>query len=61
VGLIFAPLFLLIGALALTPGRRNDPAGGGFSFGIALLLSVFYGVIEFIVGLVGALFYNLLV
>lgn len=60
MGLIFAPLFLMIGVLASAAGQRNNPLAGIFTVGIALLLPVFYGVMGFIAGLIGALFYNLL-
>lgn len=59
LGLIFAPLLLLIGVVAAAAGQRNNPLAGIFSVGIALLLPVFYGVIGFVAGLIGALLYNL--
>lgn len=59
MGLIFAPLFLLIGVVAAAAGQRNNPMAGIFTVGIALLLPVFYGVIGFTAGLIGALLYNL--
>jgi hypothetical protein len=60
MGLLFAPLFLLIGVLAAAAGQRNNPLAGIFSVGIALLLPLFYGVMGFVGGLAGAFFYNLL-
>jgi len=60
LGLIVAPLFLMIGVLASAAGQRNNPLAGIFTVGVALLLPVFYGVMGFIAGLIGALFYNLL-
>jgi hypothetical protein len=59
MGLIVAPLFLLMGVLVAAAGQRNNPVAGIFSVGIALLLPVFYGVMGFIAGLIGALLYNL--
>jgi hypothetical protein len=58
MGLLFAPLLLLMGVLAAAAGQRNNPLAGIFSVGIALLLPVFYGVIGFLAGLIGAFFYN---
>ena len=40
MGLIFAPLFLMIGVLASAAGQRNNPLAGIFTVGIALLLPV---------------------
>jgi hypothetical protein len=59
MGLIFAPLFLLIGVLALAAGQHNNPVAGIFSIGFAVLFPVLYGVIGFIAGLIGAFLYNL--
>ncbi len=59
MGLLFAPLFLLIGVLASAAGQHNSPLAGIFSVGFAVLMPVFYGVIGFIAGLIGALLYNL--
>jgi hypothetical protein len=59
MGLIFAPLFLLIGVVASAAGQHNNPLAGIFSVGFAVLMPVFYGVIGFIAGLIGALLYNL--
>jgi len=59
LGLIFAPFFLLIGVMASSLGQQNNPMAGFFSVGFALLFPVFYGVIGFIAGLIGALLYNL--
>jgi hypothetical protein len=59
MGLIFAPLFLLVGVLASSIGPHNNPFAGIFSVGFAVLLPVFYGVIGFIAGALGALLYNL--
>ncbi|MGA7927985.1 MAG: hypothetical protein WCA20_18595 [Candidatus Sulfotelmatobacter sp.] len=57
-GLIFAPLFLLIGVLASAAGQHNNPVAGTSSIGFAVLFPVLYGVIRFIAGPIGA-FYNL--
>ena len=59
MGLIFAPLFLLIGLLASAAGQHNNPLAGIFSIGLAVLFPLIYGVIGFIAGAIGALLYNL--
>jgi hypothetical protein len=59
MGLIFAPMFLLIGLMGSALGQRNSPLAGIFGVGFAVLMPVFYGVIGFIAGLIGALLYNL--
>ena len=59
IGLVFAPMFLLIGLMGSALGQRNSPLAGIFGVGFAVLMPVFYGVIGFIAGLIGALLYNL--
>jgi hypothetical protein len=59
MGLLFAPMFLLIGLMGSALGQRNSPLAGIFGVGFAVLMPVFYGVLGFIAGLIGALLYNL--
>jgi hypothetical protein len=59
MGLIFAPFFLLIGLLGSAIGQQNSPLAGIFGVGFAVFMPVLYGVIGFIMGLIGALLYNL--
>jgi hypothetical protein len=59
MGLIFAPFFLLIGLMGSALGQHNSPVAGIFGVGFAVLMPVFYGVLGFIAGLLGALLYNL--
>jgi hypothetical protein len=59
IGLVFAPMFLLIGLMGSALGQRNSPLAGIFGVGFAVLMPVFYGVLGFIAGLIGALLYNL--
>ena len=59
MGLIFAPLFLLIGLMGSALGRQNSPLAGIFGIGFAVIMPVFYGAIGFIAGAIGALLYNL--
>lgn len=60
MGLIFAPFILLMGLMGSALGQHNSPLAGIFGVGFAVLMPVFYGVIGFIAGLIGALLYNLL-
>jgi hypothetical protein len=60
MGLIFAPLFLLIGALGSFAGQSNTlPFAGIFGVVGAVVMPVVYGVFGFIGGAIGALLYNL--
>jgi hypothetical protein len=59
MGLLFAPLFLFIGMMGSLVGQQKTPFAGAFGIFFALLMPVFYGVIGFICGAIGALLYNL--
>ncbi|MGA8763710.1 MAG: hypothetical protein WB562_12665 [Candidatus Sulfotelmatobacter sp.] len=59
MGLIFAPLFLLIGLLGSLAGQQKTPFAGMFGVVFALLMPFFYGAIGFVMGAIGALLYNL--
>ena len=59
MGLIFAPIFLLIGVLGSFAGQSNGMFAGLFSVVGAIFLPLFYGVLGFIAGAIGALLYNL--
>jgi hypothetical protein len=59
MGLIFAPLFLLVGLLGSFAGQQKTPFAGMFSVFFALFMPVFYGVLGFLAGAIGGLLYNL--
>jgi H+/Cl- antiporter ClcA len=59
MGLIFAPFFLLVGMVGSLAGQYRSPFAGAFGVFFALLMPVFYGVLGFIAGAIGALLYNL--
>ena len=58
LGLIFAPFFLLIGVLGSLVGSQKTPFAGMFGIFLALSMPIFYGLIGFITGAIGALLYN---
>jgi hypothetical protein len=59
LGLIFTPLFLLMGLLGSALGQQNSPLAGIFGIGFAVLMPVLYGAVGFVGGAIGALLYNL--
>ncbi len=59
LGLIFAPLFLLVGVLGSLAGQQKTPFAGMFGVFFALFMPVLYGVIGFLTGAIGGLLYNL--
>ncbi|HEX8816465.1 MAG TPA: hypothetical protein VF753_13280 [Terriglobales bacterium] len=58
-GLIFAPFFLLMSALGAMTGAKNAPFTGVIGLVVAIMMPIFYGVIGFIFGAIGAALYNL--
>lgn len=68
MGLIFLPIFMLAAAAgAFAPhataqtGSVPPPAAiAGIMMGMGLLLPVFYGVMGFLVGVIGAAIYNVI-
>ncbi len=59
LGLLFAPLFLLMGVIGSMAGRGQSPLAGMFGVGFAILMPVLYGAMGFVFGAIGALLYNL--
>jgi hypothetical protein len=63
MGLLFAPLFLLFGLIGSVAGQNKSPLAGifgiGFGIAFAVLMPVFYGLMGFVAGALGALLYNL--
>src|SRR5438445_9061620 len=59
MGLIFAPIFLLMGLLGTLVGQQKSPFAGIFGIAFAILMPVLYGVMGFITGAIGGLLYNL--
>jgi hypothetical protein len=59
LGLIFAPIFLLVELVAALSGQQKTPFAGVFGVLFAILMPILYGVMGFILGAIGALLYNL--
>ena len=60
LGLIFAPIFLLIGLVGSFAGADKTPLAGVFGVVLAILMPLIYGAMGFVSGAVGALLYNAL-
>jgi hypothetical protein len=58
LGLILAPLFLLVGLLGSFAGQQKTPIAGIFGIVFAILMPVMYGLMGFIAGAIGELLYN---
>jgi hypothetical protein len=58
LGLIFVPLFLLIGLTGTFTGQEKTEFAGMVGMVFGLLLPVIYGVVGFVFGAIGALLYN---
>lgn len=65
LGLLFVPFFLLFALIAPhLPHASGNPGVAGLPFvfgvGLALMIPIFYGVLGFLQGVIGAAIYNLL-
>ena len=60
LGLFFAPMFLLMGFIGSMAGQRPNPFGAIGGVAMAVLFPIIYGVMGFVMGALGALFYNLI-
>jgi len=58
LGLLFTPLFLLIGLLGSVAGRQKTPFAGIVGVVIAIFMPVFYGLMGFVGGAIASLLYN---
>lgn len=58
MGLIFVPIFLIAGLVGAFAGPKNFPLGGVLAVVMAFVLPVVYGGMGFVMGAIGALFYN---
>jgi len=60
LGLLFVPLFLLLGLLGSLAGEQKTPFAGLIGIVLAVMMPVMYGLMGFVMGALGAWLYNLL-
>ena len=60
LGLIFVPLFLLIGLMGTFAGQDKAPFAGIVGVVLAVMMPVLYGAMGFVSGAIGAFLYNVL-
>ncbi len=60
LGLIFVPVFLLVGVAGLIGGGSQAAVGAGAAVFIAILMPFLYAAMGFVAGAIGALIYNLI-
>jgi hypothetical protein len=60
LGLIFAPIFLLIGLMGSLVGKDKTPFAGIFGVVFAVLMPLIYGAVGFVTGAISAFLYNVL-
>jgi hypothetical protein len=60
LGLLFAPMFLLVGVVGSLAGQQANPLAGLGGIAMAVLFPIIYGVMGFVFGAGGAFAYNLM-
>lgn len=60
MGLLFAPMFLVIGLMGSFAGQDKMPFMGVFGVVFAVLMPLIYGALGFVIGAIGAFLYNVL-
>jgi hypothetical protein len=60
LGLLFAPIILVMGLIGSMAGPRQNPFGAIGGVAMAVLFPIMYGVMGFVMGALGALLYNLI-
>jgi hypothetical protein len=60
MGLIFVPIFLLMGALSSFISPDKNPFAGAVGIVLAIAMPVLYGCMGFVAGAIGAFLYNLI-
>jgi hypothetical protein len=59
LGVVLIPFFLLVGLAGTLAGRQESPFAGMLGLVLAFGMPIFYGVLGFIMGAIGAALYNL--
>ena len=59
LGLIFVPMFLLVGLASVMFGKNSDSMSGFVTLALCLLLPIFYGAMGFVMGAFSAWLYNI--
>ena len=59
IGVVLIPFFLLVGLAGTLAGRQQTAFAGMFGLVFAFFMPIFYGILGFIVGAIGAALYNL--
>ena len=59
MGLIFIPIFLIAGFVASMAGPKTFPFSGVLGIVMAIAMPILYGGMGFVMGVVGALLYNI--
>ncbi len=60
MGLIFVPIFLIMGLVGAIAGPKEFPFSGVLGVVLAFVMPVLYGGMGFVMGALGALLYNLI-
>jgi hypothetical protein len=59
LGVVLIPFFLLVGLAGTLAGRQESPLAGTVGLVLAFCMPIFYGVLGFVMGAIGAALYNL--
>jgi hypothetical protein len=59
LGLVFMPLFLIVGLAGSMAGQGKTPFAGVFGIFLAIFMPILYGILGLLMGAIGGLLYNL--
>jgi hypothetical protein len=59
LGVVLIPFFLLVGLAGTLAGRAESPFAGMVGLVLAFCMPIFFGILGFIMGAIGAALYNL--
>ncbi len=60
LGVLFAPVFLIMGMIGSMAGQHPSPFGAIGGVALAVIAPIVYGVMAFVIGAIMALLYNLM-